>query len=45
VWLGKRAGLALVGVLALQLFWALALLAAGKLVLSRATRKLVIQGG
>jgi ABC-2 type transport system permease protein len=45
VWLGKREGLALIGVLALQLFWALALLAIGKLLLARATHKLVIQGG
>jgi ABC-2 type transport system permease protein len=45
VWLGKRDGLALVGVLALQLFWALALLAVGRVVLARATRKVVVQGG
>ena len=45
VWLGKREGLALLGVLALQLFWAVALLALGKLLLARATHKLVIQGG
>jgi ABC-2 type transport system permease protein len=45
VWLGKRQGAALVGVLALQLFWAVALLAIGRLVLSRATRRVVIQGG
>lgn len=45
VWLGKRNGLALIGVFALQLFWALALLGIGKLLLARATRRLVIQGG
>jgi ABC-2 type transport system permease protein len=45
IWLGKRDGAALVGVLALQLFWALALLAIGQLVLQRATRKVVVQGG
>jgi ABC-2 type transport system permease protein len=32
-------------VLALQLFWALALLAIGRFVLQRATRKVVVQGG
>jgi ABC-2 type transport system permease protein len=45
VWLGKRQGAALVGVLALQAVWALALLALGRLALRRGTRKLVIQGG
>jgi ABC-2 type transport system permease protein len=45
VWLGKRDGASLVGVLALQLFWALALLGIGQLVLRGATRKLVVQGG
>jgi ABC-2 type transport system permease protein len=45
VWLGKRAGAALVGVLALQAFWAIALLGMGRLVLRRATRKVVVQGG
>src|SRR4051794_6213222 len=45
IWLGKREGAALLGVLALQLFWALALLAIGQFVLQRATRKVVVQGG
>jgi ABC-2 type transport system permease protein len=45
IWLGKRDGAALAGVLALQLFWALALLAIGQIVLQRATRKVVVQGG
>jgi ABC-2 type transport system permease protein len=45
VWLGKRDGAALAGVLALQAFWALALLGLGRLVLRRATRKVVVQGG
>ena len=45
VWLGKRDGAALVGVLALQAFWALALLAIGHLLLRAATRKVVVQGG
>ena len=45
IWLGKREGAALVGVLALQIFWALALLAIGQLLLRRATLKVVVQGG
>jgi ABC-type uncharacterized transport system permease subunit len=36
---------ALLGVVALQLFWALALLGIGQIVLQRATRKVVVQGG
>jgi ABC-2 type transport system permease protein len=45
IWLGKREGLQLAGMLALQLAWAVALLGIGKLLLARATRKLVVQGG
>jgi len=45
IWLGKRDGAALAGVLTLQAFWALALLGLGRLVLRRATRKVVVQGG
>ena len=45
VFLGKHEGAGLVGVLALQAFWAVALLAVGRVVLHAATRKLVIQGG
>ena len=45
LWLGKRHGLALAGVLALQVFWAFALLGLGRLVLRAGTRKLVVQGG
>ena len=45
VWLGKRAGLALLGVIALQALWALVLLALGRVALHRGTRRLVIQGG
>ncbi|HZQ82276.1 MAG TPA: ABC-2 family transporter protein [Gaiellaceae bacterium] len=45
VWLGKRTGLALLGFLVLQAFWAIALLGLGRILLGRATRKLVIQGG
>jgi ABC-2 type transport system permease protein len=45
VFLGHATGLELAGLLALQAFWAVALLGLGRLVLSGATRKLVIQGG
>jgi ABC-2 type transport system permease protein len=45
IWLGKRHGLALLGMLALQAFWGLALLGIGRVVLRRATLKVVIQGG
>jgi ABC-2 type transport system permease protein len=45
IWLGKRDGLALAGVLALQVLWALALLGLGRVLLARATRRVVIQGG
>ena len=45
VLLGKHAGTSLYPVLALQLLWAVALLGTGRLVLSAATRKVVIQGG
>lgn len=45
VFLGKHDGAALVGVLALQVVWAVTLLGAGRLVLAAATRKLVVQGG
>jgi ABC-2 type transport system permease protein len=45
VWLGKREGLALVGVLALQALWALVLLGLGRITFARGTRKLVVQGG
>jgi ABC-2 type transport system permease protein len=43
--LGKVQGADLVAALGLQVFWAVALLGAGKLMLSAAMRKLVIQGG
>jgi ABC-2 type transport system permease protein len=45
VWLGHAEGVELAGLLALQAFWAVALLLLGRAVLSVATRKLVIQGG
>jgi ABC-2 type transport system permease protein len=45
IWLGKRDGAALLGVLALQAFWALALIGIGHLVLRSATRRVVVQGG
>jgi ABC-2 type transport system permease protein len=45
VWLGKHDGAALLGILALQAAWALALLALGRLALRLGAKKLVIQGG
>jgi len=45
VWLGKHHGAALVLYLGLQLFWALALLALGRLALRAGARRLVVQGG
>lgn len=45
IFLGKYTGLDLAAALALQLFWALAALAIGRLVLSAALNKLVVQGG
>lgn len=45
VFLGKHTGAALVGVLAVQLAWALALLALAHGALAAGTRKVVIQGG
>ena len=45
IYLGKHTGATLAGALALQAFWALALLGLGRVALSAGTRKLVIQGG
>lgn len=45
IWLGHRTGWSLVGGLAQQAGWALVLLGCCLLVLRRATRKLVVQGG
>lgn len=45
IWLGRHTGLELWGALAFQAGWALVLLAACRLVLGLATRKLVVQGG
>ncbi len=45
VWLGRFQGAGLAGVLALQAAWAAALALAGRLVMSRAVRRLVVQGG
>ncbi len=45
VFLGKHAGLDLLGALALQAAWAAALLLLGRLVLATAVRRLVVQGG
>jgi len=45
IWLGHRVGWSLVGGIGLQAFWALALLGCCQLVVSAATRKVVVQGG
>ena len=45
VFLGKQHGLALAGVLAGQLAWAIVLLLLGRLLLRAALKKLVVQGG
>ena len=45
IFLGKVHGVDLLAALALQLFWLIALLALGRLVLSAALNKLVVQGG
>ena len=45
IYLGKRPGAELWSALALQLFWAVALLVAGRLVWRRAVRALTVQGG
>ncbi|MFL5926595.1 MAG: ABC transporter permease [Gaiellaceae bacterium] len=45
VWLGKHHGVGLAGVLALQLVWAVVLLALGRVALRTGARKLVVQGG
>jgi ABC-2 type transport system permease protein len=45
VYLGKHHGADALGMLALQAGWAVFLLGAGRVVLARATRKVVVQGG
>jgi ABC-2 type transport system permease protein len=45
VWLGRHRGVELLGVFALQAGWALALVVAGRCVMSRAVRRVVVQGG
>ncbi|MBA3782889.1 MAG: ABC-2 family transporter protein [Nocardioides sp.] len=45
IWLGKREGLDLLAALALQGVWIVILLGIGQVVLSAATRKVVVQGG
>ena len=45
IWLGKHHGADLLGVLALQVFWAVLLLGLGRLALRGGSRKLVVQGG
>jgi ABC-2 type transport system permease protein len=45
IWLGQTSGAQIAGALAFQGAWIVVLLALGHLVLTRATRKLVVQGG
>jgi viologen exporter family transport system permease protein len=45
VYLGQHTGTDLLAALAFQVMWAVVLLAAGTVVLARATRKVVVQGG
>jgi ABC-2 type transport system permease protein len=45
VWLGEHRGADLVGVYAAQIAWLLALVAIGRVVLHRAVRRVVVQGG
>ncbi len=45
VWLGRLEGLAVAGALLLQAAWAAALVLAGRYVMARAVRRLVVQGG
>jgi ABC-2 type transport system permease protein len=45
IWLGRHAGWDLVGAYATQLAWAAALVLAGRLVMRRAVRRVVVQGG
>jgi ABC-2 type transport system permease protein len=45
IWLGKHHGGGLAGILALQVMWAVALFALGRLTLRLGGKKLVIQGG
>ena len=45
IFLGHAGGLEAVGLLALQAFWAVALLGLGRLAFDAGTRRLVVQGG
>ncbi len=45
IWLGRYDGFGLLAVFALQLGWALALVLVGRHVISRAVRRVVVQGG
>jgi ABC-2 type transport system permease protein len=45
LWLGHHSGWGVVGTLGLQALWAVVLLGAARLVLARAERKVVVQGG
>ena len=45
VFIGRRSGPMLATGLALQVFWAIALLGIGRIILARATQRVVVQGG
>lgn len=45
LWLGTRAGWGVLGILVLQVVWLVALVALGRVVLARAVRRVVVQGG
>lgn len=45
VWLGRHEGFDLLGVWAIQLAWAIVLVLAGRAVMARAVRRVVVQGG
>lgn len=45
IWLGRHRGIDLVAVWAIQLAWAVALVLLGRVVLARAVRRVVVQGG
>ena len=45
IFLEKHSGVEVLGIFAMQIAWAVVLLAVGRLVLARATRRVVVQGG
>ena len=45
IWLGRHAGAAMLGVFAQQVLWGCALIVAGRFIMGRAVRRVVVQGG